>query len=210
MSKYLESILNCNFHNLTKYLSHEKKYSVGFPRNSKLWRWCKMSPPSPSCWSPSFLSPFCAIFPSLTVKIMRLQVETAKPLLEKGLVDKVLLLVRDPRATMESRLVNHLFLFPLLVTEGRCLGVKLLTVMIQQDIVEIWSILSHSIFRSREFSQTVRYGSSGMKTLSGTLRVRGGSCSLGLELTGHIIHRNTLMHIPQGIQTYKNIKGFRI
>ena len=66
-----------------------------------------MSPPSPSCWSPSFLSPFCAIFPSLTVKIMRLQVETAKPLLEKGLVDKVLLLVRDPRATMESRLVNY-------------------------------------------------------------------------------------------------------
>ena len=181
MSENLESILNCNFHSLTKYLAHEKKYSVGFPRNSKLWRWCKESPPSPSCWSPSFLSPFCAIFPSLTVKIMRLQVETAKPLLEKGLVDKVLLLVRDPRATMTSRLVNYYFLFLIIVVGDRCLGVKLQIVMIQQDIVEIWNMLSPSILRLREYSQTVRYGSSGMKTLSGTLRVRGRSCLLGLE-----------------------------
>ena len=99
----LRSLLTCNFHNLTKYLAHEKEYSVGFPRSSKLWRWCKMNPPSPSCWSPSFLSPFCEIFPSLTIKIMRLQVESAKHLLQEGLVDKVLLLVRDPRGTMASR-----------------------------------------------------------------------------------------------------------
>ena len=99
----MESILSCNFQNLTKYLAHEKEYSVGFPRNSKLWEWCVKKPPSPSCWSPSFLSPFCKLFPILTIKVLRLQVDSAKHLLQKGLVDKVVLLVRDPRGTMASR-----------------------------------------------------------------------------------------------------------
>ena len=99
MEERLESLVKCNFLNMSSYLNHDKMNNVGFVRNSKLWRWCR----SLDCWNPAFIAPFCQIFPSLVMKIVRLPIKSAKTLLEKNLIDKALLLVRDPRATMASR-----------------------------------------------------------------------------------------------------------
>ena len=52
---------------------------------------------------PAFLALFCPIFPALVLKLLRLPVASARPLLAEGAVDRVVLLVRDPRATMHSR-----------------------------------------------------------------------------------------------------------
>ena len=95
----MESLIKCNFSNMSSYLNHDKTSNIGFVRNSKLWRWCR----SLDCWNPTFISAFCQIFPSLVMKIVRLPLKSAKPLLESNQIDKVLLLVRDPRATMASR-----------------------------------------------------------------------------------------------------------
>ena len=100
MISLLKSLLECNFSSVNEYLAHEEKYNVGFPRSSKLWRWCKSSS---FCTSPYFLSSFCSLFPRLIIKVLRLQIGSSIELLKKGLVDRALLLVRDPRATMYSR-----------------------------------------------------------------------------------------------------------
>ena len=126
----LTSLLNCNFRNMSSYLYHEQSNNVGFPRNSKLWRWCR----SLNCWTPHFLELFCKLFPVVTLKILRklsekikipisppfiplkmykfgiffsqfsrLTLAHSEEMLSRGLTDRVILLVRDPRATAHSR-----------------------------------------------------------------------------------------------------------
>ena len=84
---------------MSSYLYHEQSNNVGFPRNSKLWRWCRTL----NCWTPRFLELFCSLFPVLTLKIVRLTMDHSEVILSRGLADKVVLLVRDPRATFKSR-----------------------------------------------------------------------------------------------------------
>ena len=83
-------------------------------------RWCKRD--SFSCWEASFLDRFCALFPRVTIKTVRLPLSALVPLLQVrplyaclpspqvvrtlsqvGLVDRVLLVVRDPRGALVSR-----------------------------------------------------------------------------------------------------------
>jgi len=97
----LNSLFQCQFQNLTSYLSYEKENKVGFPQNPRLWRWCKRD--SFSCWEASFLDRFCALFPRVTIKTVRLPLSALVPLLQVGLVDRVLLVVRDPRGALVSR-----------------------------------------------------------------------------------------------------------
>ena len=99
VTRRLSSILSCNFDNMSAYLDQEQRNNIGFPRNSKLWRWCR----SLNCWSPRFLSLFCRLFPVVTVKIVRLSLAVSEEILRRQLADQVLLLVRDPRATLHSR-----------------------------------------------------------------------------------------------------------
>ena len=99
VTRKLNSILSCNFDKLSSYLDHEQRHNIGFPRNSGLWRWCRTL----DCWSPRFLSLFCRLFPVLTLKIVRLSLAHSEDLLRRDLVDKVVVLVRDPRATVHSR-----------------------------------------------------------------------------------------------------------
>jgi len=97
----MNSLFQCHFQNLSGYLNYEKENKIGFPHNPRLWRWCKRS--SFSCWEPSFLERFCALFPMITVKTVRLPLSAVLPLLQVGVVDRVLLVVRDPRGTLVSR-----------------------------------------------------------------------------------------------------------
>ena len=99
VTRRLSSVLSCNFDNMSSYLDHEQRNNIGFPRNSALWRWCRTL----NCWSPRFLSLFCRLFPVLTVKIVRLLVGLSQEILRRELASRVLLLVRDPRATFTSR-----------------------------------------------------------------------------------------------------------
>ena len=99
LNRKLSSILRCNFENMSGYLDHEQRHNIGFPRNSKLWRWCRTL----NCWTPRFLSEFCLLFPVLTVKIIRLTLAHSEQMLRRELADKIVLLVRDPRATVHSR-----------------------------------------------------------------------------------------------------------
>ena len=84
---------------MSGYLDHEQRHNIGFPRNSALWRWCRTL----NCWTPRFLSEFCLLFPVLTLKIIRLTLAHSQEMLRRDLADKIILLVRDPRATVHSR-----------------------------------------------------------------------------------------------------------
>ena len=73
-----------------------------FLHNPRLWRYCRDGR-WPVCFQPEFLSSFCRLFPFLITKTVRLPLANTEPLLagEPGL--RVLLLVRDPRGTLQSR-----------------------------------------------------------------------------------------------------------
>ena len=56
------------------------------------------------CWSPEFLNKFCPLFPFQSIKTVRLRLNLTRELVEdKSLNVKIILLIRDPRGTMESR-----------------------------------------------------------------------------------------------------------
>ena len=73
-----------------------------FLHNSRLWRYCRDGR-WPSCWQSDFLTSFCRIFPFQVTKTCRLPLAGAEPLLADQPGLRVLLLVRDPRGTVESR-----------------------------------------------------------------------------------------------------------
>ena len=104
----LKSMTNCSFQNMSSYLQNEKNNRISFPRNSKLWRWCRSGF---NCWKKEFLQEFCKLFPVTVFKIVRLPLRNSEYFLRNKIINKVLLLVRDPRYTMESRLI-FLFSFP--------------------------------------------------------------------------------------------------
>ena len=103
---------------LSKKLQTVEAREATFP-NKAPSRWCEGR--ELSCWDPTFLSHFCSTFPVVVVKTVRAPLATAVPLLQViegargeggqvGAVDRVLVVVRDPRGTMASRsapITNH-------------------------------------------------------------------------------------------------------
>ncbi|KAJ9586657.1 hypothetical protein L9F63_019759, partial [Diploptera punctata] len=84
------------------YLSFAKKYDESFQLNTRLWKQCEQHPAL--CWAPEFLNPFCRLFPFQSIKVVRLRLSLVEELLEDPNLDvRVLLLVRDPRGTLQSR-----------------------------------------------------------------------------------------------------------
>jgi len=56
------------------------------------------------CWKPAFLNKFCPLFPFQSIKTVRLRLNLTRQFIEdKSLNVRVLLLVRDPRGTIQSR-----------------------------------------------------------------------------------------------------------
>ncbi|XP_065355913.1 carbohydrate sulfotransferase 4 [Calliphora vicina] len=101
--KNIKNLLYCDYHNdMDDYLNFGKSHTYLFEHNERLWSVCKEFPHY--CWRPKFLTPFCKLFPLQSMKTVRLRLSTAEALLEdKSLNVHIILLVRDPRGTMQSR-----------------------------------------------------------------------------------------------------------
>lgn len=97
----LSQLLKCNYTNLTPYLKYlQKNNFLGY--NSQMWRKCQ--PNNPICFKPKFLNAFCRSAPFQAMKVLRIQAELLEPLLvDPELNVNIVLLIRDPRATMASR-----------------------------------------------------------------------------------------------------------
>lgn len=98
----LRQLLKCNYSTLNDYLDYGTNHNYLFSHNFRLWRNCQIYPQF--CYEPEFLNAFCRLFPFQSMKIVRLRLALAESLLnDKSLNVKMLLLVRDPRGTMQSR-----------------------------------------------------------------------------------------------------------
>ena len=72
-------------------------------RNLQVWPACLKSPNRNTCREPAFLRPACKRFPLVTVKTVRLQLNLTRTLLQQFPNLKIVYLIRDPRAIMNSR-----------------------------------------------------------------------------------------------------------
>lgn len=98
----LKALLNCNYTGMDHYLEYGKHHNWLFTHNTRLWAQCQQHPEL--CWLPDFLSPFCRLFPFQSMKVVRLRLQLAEELLsDPSLNVRMLLLVRDPRGTLQSR-----------------------------------------------------------------------------------------------------------
>ena len=115
----LSSLMRCNYTSLGRtlsldshpdllpgrYLQYGKQHQWLFSHNERLWAHCLADGPQfrkSYCWDPVFLNSFCPLFPFQSIKTVRLRLNLTQSLVEETNV-KVLLLVRDPRGTVESR-----------------------------------------------------------------------------------------------------------
>ncbi|XP_048517124.1 carbohydrate sulfotransferase 1-like isoform X4 [Dendroctonus ponderosae] len=98
----LKSLLNCDYTNLYKYIEYATTHNNLLRHNKRLWAHCEAD--HDICWDREFLNQFCRLFPFQSVKTVRLRLKLAEALLEvKSLNVKVILLIRDPRGTLQSR-----------------------------------------------------------------------------------------------------------
>nr|CAD7571353.1 unnamed protein product [Timema californicum] len=98
----IKSLLDCNYTNLDHYLNYGKDHVWLFMHNTRLWEQCQKHPNI--CWSPEFLNPFCRLFPFQSMKIVRLRLRLLEDILNDTRINvRILLLVRDPRGTLQSR-----------------------------------------------------------------------------------------------------------
>ncbi|GLH08875.1 Uncharacterized protein GBIM_14026 [Gryllus bimaculatus] len=98
----LKALLHCNYTGLDRYLTYGQYHIELFAHNTRLWAQCQEH--RDLCWSPDFLSPFCRLFPFQSMKVVRLRLKLVEEFLkDPSLNVRVLLLVRDPRGTVQSR-----------------------------------------------------------------------------------------------------------
>ncbi|XP_037961155.1 carbohydrate sulfotransferase 5 [Teleopsis dalmanni] len=98
----LKHLLNCDYSYMEDYLDYGKSHTYLFEHNERLWCVCKEFPHF--CWRAKFLTPFCKLFPMQSMKTVRLRLSLAEELLKDDSLNvRIILLVRDPRGTMQSR-----------------------------------------------------------------------------------------------------------
>lgn len=95
----LRQLLSCNYTNMDDYLKYGQTHNFLFNHNTRLWQYCRLYPQL--CWNPQFLASFCQLFPLQSMKIVRLRIALAKPILQDPQLTNVrfVLLIRDPRGT---------------------------------------------------------------------------------------------------------------
>uniref|UniRef100_A0A6A7FYK5 Carbohydrate sulfotransferase 1-like n=2 Tax=Hirondellea gigas TaxID=1518452 RepID=A0A6A7FYK5_9CRUS len=104
VNSLLSDLFKCDYRHQEEYLRFAFVNSDVFARNSRLWSMCTALPRS-KCYAPDILAKICALFPIHLAKLVRVRLS----LLERQLKDpriKIVWLVRDPRAVMNSRLSN--------------------------------------------------------------------------------------------------------
>jgi len=103
----LKDLMHCNYTSLESYLQYGKSHQWLFNHNKRLWSHCTKGGTNfrkSYCWKPEFLNRFCPLFPFQSIKTVRLRMNLTKSLVEDHSLNvKVLLLVRDPRGTIQSR-----------------------------------------------------------------------------------------------------------
>lgn len=100
--RYIKQLLSCNYTGMDEYLAYGQEHTWLFTHNTRLWEKCLEYPHL--CWLPQFLNRFCSLFPFQSMKLVRLRLKLAEELLaDEKLGVKVVLVVRDPRGTMQSR-----------------------------------------------------------------------------------------------------------
>jgi len=104
----IKDLMHCNYTNLNRYLTYGRGHQWLFTHNARLWTHCqadgKQRFQKSYCWKPEFLNKFCPLFPFQSIKTVRLRLNLTEQLVkDPSLNVRVMLLVRDPRGTMESR-----------------------------------------------------------------------------------------------------------
>ena len=103
-TQIIQSLFKCDYSDLTEYLENAKEQKEAMSHNKRLWDHC-YGRHRQLCYDPDFLSQYCSLFPFQSMKTVRLRLNLTKPILEDPCLHNVqiLLLVRDPRGTLQSR-----------------------------------------------------------------------------------------------------------
>lgn len=72
----LESLLNCDYTSLDRYLSFGMSHPYLFTHNTRLWSLCELYPQY--CWDANFLNIICKVFPFQSMKTVRLRLRLAE------------------------------------------------------------------------------------------------------------------------------------
>ncbi|XP_059093759.1 carbohydrate sulfotransferase 1-like [Tigriopus californicus] len=107
--RLLKSLFKCQYDSTN--LGYLKHVSLGknhflFDENFRVWQVCqRLLPGKAACFMPRLYQAVCPLFPIRLIKTVRLRVEyTAELLADPELPNlKVIVLIRDPRGTMNSR-----------------------------------------------------------------------------------------------------------
>ncbi|XP_063704748.1 carbohydrate sulfotransferase 5 [Culicoides brevitarsis] len=100
--EHLRKLLTCNYTDMEDYLNYGKEHNNLFTHNTRLWKHCRLF--TNYCFIPKFLEPFCKLFPLQSMKVVRLRAALAQVLLDDPTLNvRIILLIRDPRGTMQSR-----------------------------------------------------------------------------------------------------------
>ncbi|GAB0096022.1 uncharacterized protein DMENIID0001_114710 [Sergentomyia squamirostris] len=100
----IRKLLKCDYSgsSMENYLTYGKNHTWVFKFNRRLWHLCNLHPQF--CYRPDFLTPLCRVFPIHFMKIIRLRLSVSGKLLDDPEFKlKMLLLIRDPRGTLQSR-----------------------------------------------------------------------------------------------------------
>ncbi|XP_052866590.1 carbohydrate sulfotransferase 5 [Anopheles cruzii] len=98
----LRHLLRCDYSGMENYLDFGRTHNYLFSHNTRLWQQCVRFPQF--CYEPRFLGPYCQLFPLQSMKVVRLRASLLLPLLEdESLNVRVVLLIRDPRGSLQSR-----------------------------------------------------------------------------------------------------------
>ncbi|XP_046738517.1 carbohydrate sulfotransferase 5-like [Diprion similis] len=98
----LRAVMNCEYANAGHHIEWVKTHPWIFQVNPPLGTQCQAH--ESICYNRRFLSEMCKLFPFQLVKLIRLRLHIVQELLaDKKLAVRLLLLVRDPRGTLQSR-----------------------------------------------------------------------------------------------------------
>lgn len=100
--KHLRALLNCEYADSDEYIQFLKTHTWALSYNTDFWKHCESH--ERLCYKPEFFSGMCKLFPFQLTKLVRLSLNVAQELLaDENLGVRMVLLVRDPRGTLQSR-----------------------------------------------------------------------------------------------------------
>ena len=102
--RVLTDLMHCNYTNLESYLEYGRHHHWLFQHNEILHGRRLQKMKTSFCWKPDFLNKFCLLFPFQSIKTVRLRLNLTRQFIkDQSLNVRVLLLVRDPRGTIQSQ-----------------------------------------------------------------------------------------------------------